>query len=119
VRDRVAQLHQRQVFISVISIGELTRGVALVQNDEVRRHRAMTWLDGLLAQYEGHILPVDVETSQIWGELTGAAALRGHTVPATDGQIAATARRHGLYVMTRNERHFRESGVETVNPWVA
>jgi predicted nucleic acid-binding protein len=119
VRDRVAELHQRQVFISVISIGELTRGIALIENDEARRHRVMTWMDDLLARYTGHILAVDLEIGQIWGELTAAAALRGHTVPATDGQIAATARRHGLLVMTRNERHFQESGVGIVNPWNA
>ncbi|MCA9860000.1 MAG: type II toxin-antitoxin system VapC family toxin [Thermomicrobiales bacterium] len=117
VRTRVAELHQRQVFISVISVGELTRGIALIRDDETRVRRAMAWLDDLLARYADHILPLDLEVCQLWGELTAAAGQRGHTIPASDGQIAATARRYGLSVMTRNERHFRESGVEIENPW--
>jgi predicted nucleic acid-binding protein len=116
IRDRVSELHKRQVFISVISMGELIRGVAML-TDEDRKRRLTTWLAELDARYADQILPIDLEISQIWGDLTGAAAKRGHTVPATDGLIAATARRHGLYVMTRNVRHFRESGVEIVNPW--
>jgi predicted nucleic acid-binding protein len=117
VRDRVSQLHQRQVFISVISIGELVRGISMIENDAERKRRLLTWLDDLLDRYADQILTFDGEVSQLWGELTAMAALRGHTVPATDGQIAATARRYGLYVMTRNVRHFQEAGVEIVNPW--
>jgi len=117
VRDRVSQLHKRQVFMSVISIGELTRGISIIEGNAERKHRLSVWLSDLQERYADQILPFDVEVSQLWGELTAAAALRGHTVPATDGQIAATARRYGLYVMTRNVRHFREAGVEIVNPW--
>jgi hypothetical protein len=119
VRGRVAELHRRQVFLSVISIGELTKGAALVKDDETRRRRLTAWLDDLQARYADQILPIDLDICQLWGELTAAAAQRGHTVPASDGLIAATARRHGLYVMTRNVRHFREAGVEIVNPWEA
>lgn len=117
VRSRVAELHERQVFISVVSIGELTRGVSMIADDIHRRNRLSVWLNELQERYADQILPFDVEVSQLWGELTAAAALRGNTVPATDGQLAATARRYGLYVMTRNVRHFQETGVEIVNPW--
>lgn len=116
VRDRVAELHQRQAFISVISIGELVRGIAIL-TDEDRKRRLVAWLEDLATKYGDQILPIDFEISQIWGDLTAMAARRGHTVPATDGLIAATARRHGLYVMTRNVRHFQEAGVEIVDPW--
>jgi predicted nucleic acid-binding protein len=117
VRERFAELHERQIFISVISIGELTKGVAMIINDEGRQRRLAAWLNDLQTRYAGQILAIDLEICQLWGELTAAAAQRGHTVPATDGLIAATARRHGLSVMTRNVRHFQEAGVEIVNPW--
>lgn len=116
IRERVAELHKRQVFISVISMGELTKGVAIL-TDEDRKRRLTVWLAEFEERYGDQFLSIDLEISQIWADLTVAAARRGQTVPATDGLIAATARRHGLYVMTRNVRHFQESGVEIVNPW--
>lgn len=119
VRARVAELHQRQVFISVISIGELARGIALVANDEDRQRRLSVWLGELQTRYVDQILPVDLEVCQMWSHLTASAARNGLTIPATDGLIAATARRHGLFVMTRNVRHFQDTGVEIVDPWEA
>ncbi len=119
VRERFAELHQRQVFISVISIGELAKGLAMINNDESRQRRLAAWLNDLQTRYADQILPIDLDVCQLWGELTATAAQHGHTVPATDGLIAATARRHGLHVMTRNVRHFKEAGVGIVNPWEA
>jgi predicted nucleic acid-binding protein len=69
--------------------------------------------------YADRVLPVDLETSHIWGELTAAAQKIGKIIPASDGLIAATARRHGLHVMTRNTEHFEPTGVMLVNPWTA
>jgi predicted nucleic acid-binding protein len=60
---------------------------------------------------------VDLETSRIWGELTADARKRGKTVPASDGLIAATARRHGLHIMTRNTADFESTGVLLLNPF--
>ncbi len=67
--------------------------------------------------YGDRLLPVDAETSHIWGELSAAAQQAGCAVPASDGLIAATARRHGLHVMTRNTGHFQPTVVMVINPW--
>jgi len=63
------------------------------------------------------VLVIDLETSHFWRELTAAARKTGKIIPAADGLIAATARRHGLHVMTRNTEHFEAAGVAFVNPW--
>lgn len=55
----------------------------------------------------------------VWGELVAAAQKTGHTIGAVDGLIAATARRHGLYVMTRNVADFEPTGALLVNPWTS
>ena len=67
--------------------------------------------------YADRVLPVDLETSHTWGELAAAAQRAGKIAPASDGLIAATARRHGLHVMTRNTEHFAPTGVLLLNPW--
>ena len=64
------------------------------------------WLQALERYYADRVLPVDLETSHTGGELTAAAQRADKIVPASDGLIAATARRHGLHVMTRNTEHF-------------
>jgi len=116
VRRTVDAFDSESLFVSVLSIGEIAKGIALLK--ESRRKRALqSWLQTLERLYGDRLLPIDLETSRIWGELTAAAQKAGRTVPASDGLIAATARRHGLHVMTRNTADFEPTGVLLVNPW--
>lgn len=116
VRRAVDACDSESLFVSVLSIGEIAKGIALLR--ESRRKRALqSWLQTLERFYGDRLLLVDLETSRIWGELTAAAQKAGRTIPATDGLIAATARRHGLHVMTRNAVDFEPTGVLLLNPW--
>lgn len=116
VRRRVAELDPDESFISVITFGELAKGVTLLP--EGRRKRGLeSWLIGLERQFESRILPVDFETGRLWGELTARAQQQGFQIPATGGIIAATALRHGMHVMTRNRRDFLATGVFVIDPW--
>lgn len=63
------------------------------------------------------MLPVDVQVARVWGEFTAQARDRGRPLPVTDGLIAATAQVHGLAVITRNVKDFRETGVFLIDPW--
>ncbi len=112
----VEALEDESLFVSVVSVGEIAKGIALLKDSKNRRE-LHAWLQGLERYYAHRILPVDLETSHTWGELTAAAQKAGKTVPASDGLIAATARRHGLYVMTRNTPDFAHTGVLLLNPW--
>jgi len=75
-------------------------------------------LQALERDYSDRLLPIDLETSRIWGELVAIAQKAGRPVPAVDALIAATAIRHGLHIMTRNTADFEPTGVLLLNPWV-
>jgi predicted nucleic acid-binding protein len=104
------------LFVSVVSIGEIANRIALLRESKNKRE-LQAWLQTLERHYADRVHPVDLETSHTWGELTAAAQKAGKIVPASDGLIAATARRHGLHVMTRNTEHFEPTGALLLNPW--
>jgi len=109
-------LDDEELFVSVISIGEISKGIALLRNS--RRKRALeVWLRALERDFQERLLSIDLETCRIWGELTAAAQKAGRVVHAADGLIAATALHHGLRVMTRNIGDFEPTGTLLVNPW--
>jgi predicted nucleic acid-binding protein len=116
VRRAVDAFDSASLFVSVLSIGEIAKGIALLKEGQNKR-TLQIWLQTLERHYGDRLLSVDLETSRIWGELTASAQRLGRTVPASDGLIAATARRHGLHVMTRNTADFEPTGVLTLNPW--
>ena len=116
VRAQVEAIRSRDLFVSVITVGELTKGIALLPGGK-KKDALSEWLLALEQDYAERILPVDAETAQVWGELTAAAQRRGKTVSVSDGIIAATAIRHGIHVMTRNVSDFRETGAMLINPW--
>lgn len=105
-----------ELFLSVLSLGEIAKGVGLLAASK-RREALAAWLATLENQFSDRILGLDVETAKLWGELTARAQKKGVVIPATDGLLAATALRHGLHVMTRNESDFKASGARIVNPW--
>jgi toxin FitB len=114
VRRAVDAFASESLFVSVLSIGEIAKGFALLMESQNKR-ALQIWLQTLERHYGDRLLPVDLETSRIWGELAASAERLGRTVPAGDGLIAAAARRHGLHVMTRNTADFEPTGV-LLNP---
>jgi predicted nucleic acid-binding protein len=105
VRAAVESVNEDDLFVSVVSLGEIAKGIAQLP-DSAKRRRLQDWLHGLESGFAERLLPIDRETSRIWGEITAAAQRRGHTLSAADGLIASTALRHGLHVMTRNVKDF-------------
>jgi len=116
VRAAVDGLDDRHIFLSVITLGEVAKGIALLPAGE-RKQQLDSWLAGIEQRYADQILPVDSEIAHIWGDIMARAQGIGIQVPATDGLIAATAMRHGLEVMTRNTRHFVATGALIIDPW--
>jgi predicted nucleic acid-binding protein len=102
------------VFISVITVGELRRGVELIRHRGDRRQAAQLeqWLDTLLHEYQDCILDIDQDIAQLWGRLRVP-----HPENALDKQIAATALVRSLTVVTRNQGDFRKTGVPVLNPF--
>jgi toxin FitB len=116
VSQRVAELEPGSLFLSAITLGELTKGIALLPEGRRKRELA-SWLLGIERQFTEQILPVDHDVARLRGELTAHAQLQGIQIPASDGLIAATAIRHGLHVMTHNTKHFAASGALILDPW--
>ena len=118
VHAALAKIPTANVFLSVLTVGEIAKGIALLPAGPKKKHLTK-WLAGIESDYGERILPLDVETARIWGELTARAQKKGIVIPPTDGLLAATALRHGLHVMTRNTKHFEASGAFILDPWQA
>jgi len=103
------------LFLSVISIGEIERCVALQRAKEQDFASMLAnWLDDLLNIYGDRVLPFDLASARRWGRLSAALARKD-----ADLQIAATALEYGLTVVTRNVAHFEPTGVAVLDPFAA
>lgn len=102
------------IFLSVISLTELRQGIQLLPQGK-RRQAFDEWLlNDVAAAYEGRILPVTAAIADLAGRIGAAAKQAGYTVELADVLVAATAREHGLSVVTLNRKHFERLGVELV-----
>lgn len=104
------------IYLSVISIGELRRGVELIRYRGDVQHATMleAWLTEVLELYRNNILAFDFDAAQVWGRLRVP-----HAEHDLDKQIAAIALVNGLTVVTRNTADFAGTGLELLNPFVA
>lgn len=116
VHAALAEIPAANVFLSVLTVGEIAKGIALLAPG-AKKKRLTRWLAGIESDYGDRVLPLDVETARIRGELTARAQKKGIVIPPTDGLLAATALQHGLHVMTRNTKHFEASGALVIDPW--
>ena len=102
-----------ECFLSVLTVGELRRGVWMLQQHDARKAaRIGAWVDEIASEYADRILPVDGEVAQRWATLPAR-----RTLPVIDALIAATALAHGLVVATRNTKDFADTGVLVVDPF--
>lgn len=103
------------LYLSVLTLGEIRKGIDPLPNDE-RKLKLLDWLEvELPAFFSGRILPVDAVVANRWGQLIAQAA---RPRPAIDSLLAATALTRGLKLVTRNSRDFDFSGLEVINPWL-
>jgi len=102
------------LYVSVLTLGEIRKGVEKLEGGH-RRSRIATWLETELpAWFEDRVLPVDVLVADEWGRMMARVP---RPIPAIDSLIVATAIRHRLAIVTRNEADFVSTGVEIMNPW--
>lgn len=116
VKAAVDLLPDKSLFVSILTIGEIAKGIALLKSGK-KRQQLTEWRLGLEQLFADRLVPLDLETASIWGEITARSQLAGITLPAVDGLLAASALRNGLHLMTRNTRHFQATGVMLINPW--
>jgi toxin FitB len=106
--------------LSVITIGEVRKGIDLLRDDDPRRGALQSWLDrDVRTRFAGRLLVFDDGVAERWGQLEAVAKKRRLTLPTIDAQLAATALHHGLTFVTRNTADVGPTGVPVFDPWKA
>jgi predicted nucleic acid-binding protein len=107
------------LYLSVLTLGEIRKGIALLPQSRQRTHLE-TWLElELQARFAGRILSVDASIADRWGLLAAEAKREGRSLSAIDGLLAATAIHHNLTIVSRNVVDFANAQVPIMNPWEA
>jgi predicted nucleic acid-binding protein len=103
--------------LSVITPGELEKGILKIRaTDPARSQKLTAWLGVVEQRFAGRILPLDATVLHAWAQLTARAEIAGHPLPVMDSLLMATAQCHGLTVVTRNVQDF-EPFIPVLNPW--
>jgi predicted nucleic acid-binding protein len=106
-----------RAFISVLTIGEIRKGVELLSEGS-RKRSLMTWLENDLPErFHGRILDIDHLVAEAWGRLSAEGRRAGRPLPAIDGLLLATAQRYRLTFVTRDVADCEDRGVPVMNPW--
>jgi toxin FitB len=115
----IESIDEDMLYLSVLTLGEVRKGVELTA-DSARRGRIERWLiDDLVVRFSGRILLVDFPTADRWGKIAGSQAARKSPLPAIDALLAATAMENDLTLVTRDTWHFEQLGLLVFNPWTA
>ena len=114
VAEWIAATPSDRMHISVLTLGEIERGIARSRSGGDRDQVAALerWLQDLQAGFEDRILPVSLPVATAWGRHPQKQPL-----PPIDALIAATARVHGLTMVTRNVKDFEPAGIPVLNPF--
>jgi predicted nucleic acid-binding protein len=113
----VANCDEDLTFLSVLTLGEIQKGISKLE-DKRRRSSLQMWLDSdLRVRFGERILSITQDIAQAWGVIQGEAESKGIVLPTIDGLIGATAITHNLTVVTRNVGDLAKTGAKILNPW--
>jgi predicted nucleic acid-binding protein len=109
--------NEQNLFLSVLTFGELQKGVGKLPDGE-RKEALLSWIEhDLVERFHGRVLELDLETAMVWGRLQGEAELKGNKLPVMDSLIAASAIANGFVVVTRNVKDLERCRARVFNPW--
>jgi len=113
VLDWFAGVEDDDLYLSVLVVGEIRRGIELIRRrDEAASTALDRWLRQLVLTHDDRILPIDRNIAEAWALFNVP-----DPVPAIDGLLAATAHVHHLTVVTRNTVDLERTGVPVLNPF--
>jgi toxin FitB len=109
----IRSVRGRALHVSVITLGEIMRGIQIKERKDPKAAAVLAeWLIALRELHRETVLPVTDAVALEWGRLSAERSRN-----TADGLIAATARVHGLILVTRNVGDFEDAGVPIINPW--
>jgi hypothetical protein len=108
-----ASIDDAELFLSVLVLGEVRNGVERARAKDPGRARALDkWLSAVRTAFAGRILPIDEAVAEEWGRMNAK-----RPVPSVDGLLAATAKVHGLTLVTRNLADVADLGADILDPF--
>ena len=117
VIDWLNSIEEEKLFISVITVGEIQRGIERMP-DSHRKTELLIWMNnGLLTRFAEQMVTIDAQTMLLWGSLVARLEAAGQRVDVMDSLILASALQNNLIIATRNVADFLPGGVQVINPW--
>ena len=117
VIDWLNSIEEEKLTISVITVGEIQRGIERLP-DSHRKTELSVWMNnGLLERFAGRMIPIDAPTMYLWGSLTARLEAAGQPVGVMDSLIMASALQNNLIIVTRIVRDFLPAEVQVINLW--
>ncbi len=117
VIDWIDSIEEMKLFLSVITIGEIEKGISKLSNSK-RKTIISEWLhEDLLIRFNNRIINLDFDILFQWGQMSAALEIKGLTMPSIDSLIAATAKQNNFCLVTRNIKDFENCGIKLLNPW--
>jgi toxin FitB len=118
VVDWVLSENETSFYVSVLTFGELNKGIEKLPESK-KKEELRIWIeDELKNRFQNRIIGIDMHVSILWGKIQCVAQKKGKPMPAIDSLIAATGIAHALTVVTRNVTDMEQSGVKLLNPWL-
>lgn len=118
VVDWVLNENETSFYVSVLTFGELHKGVEKLPESK-KKEELRVWIeDALKNRFQNRIIGIDLSVAILWGKIQSLAEKEGKPMPAVDSLIAATGIAYDLTVVTRNVTDMEQSGVKLLNPWV-
>lgn len=117
VVDWIEAAEESMLYLSVLTLGEIRRGIAGLAPTK-KRTQLEAWFDvDLQRRFEGRIVPIDKAIADRWGVIAAEAKGKGKALAVIDGLLAATALHYDLTVVSRNADDFTLAHVPVLNPW--
>jgi len=108
---------ESRMYLSVLTLGELIKGITKLPDGE-KREKLQSWVSNDLAlRFGQRLVEINAEIARAWGTLLGEAERRGEKLPVVDSLIAVSASVHDLVVVTRNVQDMARCQAKVFNPW--
>lgn len=118
VIDWVLSENETGFYVSVLTFGELHKGIEKLPVSKKKEELRIWVEDELKNRFQNRIIGVDMSVSILWCKIQCLAERKGKPMPAIDSLIAATGIAYDLTIVTRNVTDMEQSGVKLLNPWL-